>query len=117
MTARERDAFEAENLQKANAKAGNGVSRKREPIEPNLDNFRSRLVARHIVENGQKVFANERGEEILGQQPAAVLDRLFTVARRLSGFSEEDVEALSKNSVATAGDEQSSASPESSASQ
>ena len=115
LSSRERDEFEASNLQRANAKGGNGATRRRgATIDPDLTNFRARLVARHIVEGGQRVFANERGEDVLGEQPAAVLDKLFTVARRLSGFSDEDIEELSKNLEATGGSEPASDSPQTS---
>src|SRR5690606_32626710 len=73
LSSRERDLFEEDNVRRANAKAGNGAS-KRGAVEPDLTNFRARLVSRHIVEDGMRTFANERGEEILGDQPAAVLD-------------------------------------------
>lgn len=113
LSARERDLFEEESLRRANAKAGNGA-RRRGAVEADLSNFRARLVARHIVEDGQRVFANAHGEEVLGDQPAQVLDRLFTVAQRLSGFSAEDVEALAGNSSATDDSGQSTGSRDSS---
>lgn len=107
LTSRERDLFEAEQLRRNNAKAANGAS-KRQVSEPDLENFRARMVARHIVEDGARPFANERGEQILGDQPAQLLDRLFAVAQRLSGFSAEDVDALTKNSAVTPDEELSS---------
>ena len=58
-----------------------------------------------------RTFANPKGEEILGDQPAAVMDKLFIAAQKLSGFTKEDVETLTKNSEATTGDEPSSDSP------
>jgi hypothetical protein len=100
LSSRERDVFEEENLRRASAKAGNGL-RKREAMQADLDNFRARLVARHIVEDGARTFANKNGEDILGDQPAAVIDPLFAVAQRLSGFSAQDIEELTKNSEAT----------------
>jgi hypothetical protein len=100
LSSRERDVFEEENLRRASAKAGNGL-RKREAMEPDLENFRGRLVARHIVEDGARTFANKNGEDILGDQPASVIDPLFAVAQRLSGFSAKDIEELTKNSEVT----------------
>jgi hypothetical protein len=35
--------------------------------------------------------------EILGSKSAAALDRIFTVSRKLSGLTEEDIEELEKN--------------------
>jgi hypothetical protein len=111
LSSRERDEFEADNLRRANRQAGNGASRRRGTVEADLSNFRARLVARHIVEGGMRVLANERGEELLGAQPASVIDPLFATAMRLSGLSEADVEELTKNSDPTEDDEQSSDSP------
>lgn len=107
MTSRERDDFEADNLRRANAKTANGAN-KRGAVQPDLSNYRARLVSRHIVEDGTRTFIGPEGEKILGDQPAAVLDKLFSASNRLSGFSAEDVEKLSKNSEATPGDEPSS---------
>jgi hypothetical protein len=100
LTSRERDLFEEENLRRATAKSGNGT-RRRGTVEADLANFRARLVARHIVEGGQRTFANVRGEEVLGEESAAVIDPLFAAAQRLSGFSAQDIEELTKNSDAT----------------
>lgn len=108
LSSRERDLFEEDAMKRANAKAGNGTGKRGASVQADLDNFRARLVARHIVEDGARTFANARGEQILGDQPAAVLDRLFAVSQKLSGFSAEDVEALTKNSEATPGAELSS---------
>lgn len=113
LSSRERDEFEAENLRRSRAKSGNGSSRARrgEAMEADLTNFRARLVCRHLVEGGMRVLANAAGEELIGEQPAAVIDPLFAAAQRLSGFSAEDVEELTKNSDPTEDDEPSSASP------
>lgn len=114
-SSRERDLFEEDNIRRSNAKASNGAKPKRGvATTPDLDNFRARLVARSIVEGGMRTCANSRGEEMLGEQPASVLDRLFSVAQRLHGMSDQDIEELSGNSAATAGSEPSSASQESS---
>jgi hypothetical protein len=100
MTARERDLFEEAQLRRANAKAANGA-KKRGQVQADLDNFRGRMVAAHIVEDGKRTFANARGEEVLGNQPASVIDKLFAVAQRLSGFSQADVDDLVGESEAT----------------
>lgn len=96
MTSRERDLFEEESMRLVNQNSGATPS-KQSRVEANLKNFRARLVSRHIVEGGMKTFANRRGESILGEQPAKVLEKLFTVSQRLSGFSQSDVEDLAKN--------------------
>jgi hypothetical protein len=113
MTSRERDLFEEEQLRRANRKAGNGAREPGGQLQADLTNFRARLVARTIVEDGVRTFANHRGEELLGDQPAVVLEKLFVIARRLSGLSAEDVDALTKNSEPAQGDGRSSDSPES----
>lgn len=101
-TSRERDLFEADNLRRSNANAGNGARKRGASVATaDLTNFRARLVSRSIVEDGIRTCWNDRGEELLGNQPATVLDRLFTVAQRLHGMSDADVEELSGNSGAT----------------
>jgi hypothetical protein len=110
-SSKDRDLFEEESLRRANAKAGNGAKRGAQ-IQADLSNFRARLVARHIVENGERVLATKQGEDLLGAQPASVLDKLFTVAQRLSGFTSEDIETLVGNSETTAAESSSSSSPE-----
>lgn len=60
-------------------------------------NFRARLVAMAVIgEDGENLFTTADVEE-LGRKSAQVLDRLFNEARKLSGFTKEDVEELSKN--------------------
>jgi hypothetical protein len=83
----ERDAFEDATLEQV------GKSRK-----VNLANVRARLCALSIVdENGKRMFSD--GEvRALGRKSAAALDRVFSVAQRLSGLTDEDVEELAKNS-------------------
>jgi hypothetical protein len=100
-TSRERDDFEADNLRRAQAKSGNGA-RRGGNVEADLTNFRARLVSRSVIENGKRTFANPHGEQLLGDQPALVLDRLFAVCQKLHGMSNEDVETMTKNLPATA---------------
>lgn len=118
-SSRERDAFEEDSLRRANAKSGNGSAKRAsqavQQVQADLTNFRARLVSRHIVEDGVRVLATKQGEEMLGDQPASVLDRLFTVAQRLSGFTAADIETLVGNSEATAAESSSSSSPDPSA--
>lgn len=116
-SSRERDAFEEDNLRRANAKARalNGSGKKPAAMQADLTNFRARLVARSIVEDGMRTCANPQAEELLGSQPASVIDPLFAVAQRLSGFTAADVEELAGNFEATAGEGSSSDSPDTSA--
>lgn len=63
-------------------------------VQSNRTNVRARLVAMTAVdEDGRNLFS-EKDVLILGQKSAAALERVFKVAQRLSGLSDEDVEAL-----------------------
>ena len=86
LTARERDEFEETTIE------GRGKKTKR-----NLKNLRARLCARCIRnENGKRLF---KGDEILklGEKSAKALERVFSVAQRLCGMTDEDVEDLVGN--------------------
>jgi hypothetical protein len=62
------------------------------------EHVRAWLVALSVVdENGARVFADS-DVPALSQKSAGALERIFDVARRLSGMSEADVEELTKNS-------------------
>lgn len=88
MTGTERDAFEASMF------VGDGKERKM-----NLDNMRARIVVLCCVdENGDRIFEN--GDVgWLGNKSGSALDRVYDVARRLSGMTEKDVKELEKNSA------------------
>lgn len=86
MSAKERDAFEETMLE------GKGKNMKR-----NLANLRARLCARCICDDkGQRIF---KGEFVaaLGEKSAKAVERIFPVAQRLSGMTDEDVEDMVKN--------------------
>jgi len=86
LSARERDAFEASCM------AGRGKAR-----GLNMDNVRARLLVRAICsETGERIFADHEAEA-LGNVPASIVDRLFTLAQQLSGLSPSDVEELAGN--------------------
>ena len=87
MSGVERDAFEEESL------VGKGKKR-----EVNLHNLRARLVARSIVDEKRQRIFTESDAEALGKKSAAALQRVFNVAQRMAGLSDEDVEELAKNS-------------------
>jgi hypothetical protein len=82
MSARDRDALEV-------AIGGTGAA--------NLDNVRARIVAASVVdEDGKRLF--DPGDVVaLGEKSAAAVDRVFTVAARLSAITPGDVETLAKN--------------------
>jgi hypothetical protein len=83
LTGTERDAFEGSLI------GARGQTK--------LDNVRAKLVAMSVVdEDGAKLFSV--GDiTILGGKSAAALDRVFTVAQRLSKLTEADIEDLQKN--------------------
>jgi hypothetical protein len=60
----------------------------------NSDNVRARLVAISIVDENDRPMFTEMDVSALGERSAAALERVFDAARRLSGLSERDVEAL-----------------------
>lgn len=89
LTGAERDRFEAGLM--GDRVAGS----KNRKIK--LDNMRAKLVALAIVgEDGQRLF-NDQEVAKLGRKSAAALDRVFGVAQRLSGFSDQDLDDLTKN--------------------
>lgn len=89
LTGRERDKFEADSLTKAKKGGQRDV---------NLENMRARLVVLCAVdEQFQPIF--ERSDVLrLGEKSAVALERVFAVAQRLSGMSDEDMEELAGNS-------------------
>ncbi len=87
LNASERDSFEAGT-----------VVRNGKKITTNLANIRARLCLLCMVdENGDRLF-QEEDTYPLGGKSAAALDRIFTVAQRLNGLRDEDVDELAKNS-------------------
>lgn len=94
MTGTERDRFEASIV---GAKG-----------ERNMVNVRAKIVAFSAVdEGGKRLFSSEDVVE-LGKKSSRALNRVFSVAQRLSGFSPQDIEDMTKNS--SAGPEENSSS-------
>ncbi len=87
LTGTERDAFE-----------GSIITLKGKQSSMNMQNVRAKLVARSIVDEYLERLFSDADVEALGKKSAAALDRVFSVAQRLSGVSDEDVEELAKNS-------------------
>ncbi|GGM14335.1 hypothetical protein [Micromonospora yangpuensis] len=86
MSGTERDKFEAGSLK------GKGKNR-----DVNLANLRARLVAASVVdEHGQPVF-RPYDVEALGRKSAAALGRVYDVAQRLAGLTDEDVDELTED--------------------
>ena len=84
----ERDAVEASVLQRTGK---------------DLTNVRARIVCMTAVDSEGKQLFEEGDIEKLGKKSAKVLERLFSVAQRLSGLTGADVEELEKNSKSDQG--------------
>lgn len=94
MTGTERDSFEA-SLRREKAKAKG----KAPDYEVDLSDFRSKLVARSVVdEDGKRLFSDDEIGS-LGRKSAVALSRVADVAMRLSGFTESDIDELKKAST------------------
>jgi hypothetical protein len=90
LTGRERDAFEVSIVRMQGGAPGAGMER-------SLQNIRARLVAMSAIdESGARLF-EDRDVRALGEKSAAALDRLFDVARRLSGLSEGEVQEMAED--------------------
>jgi hypothetical protein len=84
MSGAERDEYEAGIIS-----VGANGSR-----EVNLKNMRARLVAFSCIdEAGEHMFSAD-DVSALGEKSAAALERVFDVARKLSGLADADVEEL-----------------------
>ena len=84
MTGSERDEFEQSCLS-------------RDGKRLTLDNIRAKLICKTVVdEDGNKLFSTADVES-LGAKSAVALDRIFTVAQKLSGMTKEDIDELTKN--------------------
>lgn len=65
--------------------------------EQNLVAFRQKLIARSVVDDqGKRIFSDADVAD-LGKKSAAALDRVASVAVRVSKMTPEDVEELTKN--------------------
>lgn len=95
LTGTERDAFEQSMVETRTVRKG----RKQETVrEMRLQNLRARLCALTICdEDGTRLF-NDSDVHALGRKSASALNRVFEVAQRLSGLTDEDVEELAGNS-------------------
>jgi len=84
MTAKQRDAFEVDHLEKMDT-------------GQDKTNFRARLVVQCTVdENGARFFCDDDVENV-GDMPISVIQPLFNVASSLNGFSDKDIEELAGN--------------------
>lgn len=88
LTGAERDAFEEATLQKRGKRR-----------EADLSNIRARLAALAVRDADGKRLFGDSDVVALGRKSARALDRVFAVAQRLNGITDEDVEELEKNSA------------------
>lgn len=100
LSGQERDEFEASTM----------VMRGKQMV-PDQANFRAKLACRCLVDDQGDPLFSQRDVYALGQKSGAALDRVFTVASRLSGLSEADVEELQGNSPAAQSGDSISPSP------
>ncbi len=89
LNASERDHFEASTVQRNGKK-----------VTTNLENIRARLCLLCLIdEEGNRLF--DEGDTFpLGGKSASALDRIFTVAQKLNGLRDSDVEELAGESNA-----------------
>ena len=86
LTGAERDEFEA------------GIAEPRgNKVRYHMQDIRARLCVMSIVDAEGKRMFTVADVEALTVKSASALDRVFTVARRLSGLTPEDVAELAKN--------------------
>jgi len=116
MTGKERDQFEVslaeESAGAVQVQRGRAGGR---PPGRNLVNMRAKIVARCVVtDEGERMFS-DADVAALGEKSGAPIDRIFTVAARLSGMGEEDTEEMAANFAEADGAPSSSASQETSA--
>lgn len=79
-----------------------------------LDDVSAKLVCKCLVnEQGARVFSDAQYQQV-GAIRGDVLKRLYDVAARLSGITDEEIEQLGKSSTTPSGTSSSSASPSSS---
>lgn len=87
LSGKERDELEASMI------VGKGKN-----ANVNLKNLRAKVVARSIVgEDGKRIFT-DADIPALSEKSAIALNRVYEVAQRLSGITQEDVDELTKNS-------------------
>jgi hypothetical protein len=83
LTGSARDTFE-----------GTLVKQRGRKVESNLENFRAKLLVQSIVDEQGNLMFTERDVQALGRKSAAALERVYSVAMRLSRLTPEDVEEL-----------------------
>jgi len=66
-------------------------------VESNIENFRAKLIAQSVVaEPGGKLLFTQLDIPVLARKSASALERVYSVATRLSRLSSTDVEELTE---------------------
>jgi hypothetical protein len=86
MTAKQRDDFEASILRQHGK-----VQR------VDMSDLRAKLASKSICNADGELLFSEKDIKVLSDKSAGALQRVFEVAQRLSGLSDEDAEDLLKN--------------------
>lgn len=87
LTGKQRDQYEA-----------SCVIQKKNERRFNLIDARAKLVALSVVDEGGKRLFTDADLPTLSALPAAIVDRIFTVAQKLSGITDQDIDELGQNS-------------------
>jgi hypothetical protein len=96
MSGRERDQFEQSLLKEKMGK--NGVM---EGYEKSLEDFRAKLAVVTICdENGENILSAGDFETLSKNMMAVRIEKIITAAQKINSITEEDKEALTKNSDA-----------------
>ena len=85
MNGAERDKFE-----------GSLITMRGKDKQMNMANIRAKLASMSVCDEKGKRLFNENDVQALSQKSAAALQRVFAVAQKLSGISDEDVEELAE---------------------
>lgn len=98
LTGTQRDLFEESILEQNGKKT-----------RVKMKNARAKLVSLSAVDEDGKLVFSQTDIEMLGAKNAAALDRIYEVASRLSGISDEDMDELVKNYVSDQSEDSTSA--------
>ena len=69
-----------------------------EKVKVDMKNARAKMCARTICDKDGKLLFALSDVNALGKKNGAVLERIFDVARRLSGYGKDEIKNLAKNS-------------------
>jgi len=95
MTAKERDAWEADMIE---------FNNKGQFVRMKTENMRAKLVAKTAVNEEGKLLFTAADVEAIGELPASSLDKLYKVAEKLSALRPIAQEEKEKNSQAVPSD-------------